>query len=101
MLVTGKERDLIDKLGKTGRRLDDPAVHATSLSASRPAPITSYHLKRLGPNRYEKKPPKGATRGRVVEIEDEMMKAVGLGGSRQPLSDATDGHASSVPLCRG
>ena len=33
-----------------------------------------YHLKRLGPNRYEEKPPKGAKRGRVVEIEDEIMK---------------------------
>jgi len=74
LLVTGKERDLIDKLGKTGRRLDDPAVSRNIFVGIQTSADHIYHLKRLGPNRYEEKPPKGAKRGRVVEIEDEIMK---------------------------
>jgi hypothetical protein len=74
LLVTGKERDLIDKLGKTGRRLDDPAVSRNIFVGIQTSADDIYHLKRLGPNRYEEKPPKGAARGRVVEIEDEIMK---------------------------
>ena len=74
LLVTGKERDLIDKLGKTGRRLDDPAVSRNIFVGIQTSADDIYHLKRLGPNRYEEKPPKGAKRGRVVEIEDEIMK---------------------------
>lgn len=74
LLVTGKERDLIDKLGKTGRRLDDPAVSRNIFVGIQTSADHIYHLKRLGPNRYEEKPPKGEKRGRVVEIEDEIMK---------------------------
>lgn len=74
LLVTGKERDLIDKLTKTGRRLDDPAVSRNIFVGIQTSADHIYHLKRLGTNRYEEKPPKGAKRGRVVEIEDEIMK---------------------------
>jgi len=93
LLVTGKERDLIDKLGKTGRRLDDPAVSRNIFVGIQTSADHIYHLKRLGPNRYEEKPPKGATRGRVVEIEDEMMKPLvsGVHASRY-LTPQTDTH---------
>lgn len=93
LLVTGKERDLIDKLGKTGRRLDDPAVSRSIFVGIQTSADHIYHLKRLGPNRYEEKPPKGATRGRVVEIEDEIMKPLvsGVHASRY-LTPQTETH---------
>lgn len=74
LLVTGKERDLIDKLTKNGRRLDDKALTTGIHQGLITSADHIYHLKRLGPNRYEEKPPKGAKRGRVVDIEDEIMK---------------------------
>lgn len=74
LLVTGKERDLIDKLTRTSRRLDDPAVSRNIFVGIQTSADHIYHLKRLGPNRYEERPPKGEKRGRVVEIEDEIMK---------------------------
>ncbi|MFC2966822.1 Eco57I restriction-modification methylase domain-containing protein [Acidimangrovimonas pyrenivorans] len=74
LLVTGAERDLIDKLTASGLRLDDPAVTRNIFVGIQTSADHIYHLKRLGPNRYEEKPPKGAKRGRVVEIEDEIMK---------------------------
>lgn len=109
LLVTGKERDLIDKLGKTGRRLDDKALTTGIHQGLITSADHIYHLKRLGPNRYEEKPPKGATRGRVVEIEDEIMRPLvsGAEASRYltPITDTyllfpytvADGRARLVP----
>lgn len=74
LLVTGAERDLIDKLTGNGLRLDDPSVTAGIHQGLITSADHIYHLKRLGPNRYEEKPLKGSKRGRVVEIEDEIMK---------------------------
>jgi hypothetical protein len=74
LLVTGAERDLIDKLAVNGRRLDDPSVSRNIFVGIQTSADQIYHLKRLGPNRYEEKPAKGAKRGRIIEIEDEIMK---------------------------
>jgi TaqI-like C-terminal specificity domain len=74
LLITGAERDLIDKLTANGLRLDDPAVSRNIFVGIQTSADHIYHLRRLGPNRYEEKPPKGAKRGRVIEIEDEIMK---------------------------
>lgn len=112
LLVTGKERDLIDKLGKAGRRLDDKALTTGIHQGLITSADHIYHLKRLGPNRYEEKPPKGATRGRVVEIEDEIMKPLVAGvDAKRYLTPETDtyllypytvaeGRASLIPSSR-
>lgn len=112
LLVTGKERDLIDKLGKTGRRLDDPAISRNIFVGIQTSADDIYHLKRLGPNRYEEKPLKGAKRGRVVEIEDEIMKPLVAGvDAKRYLTPETDtyllypyniaeGRASLIPSSR-
>lgn len=112
LLVTGKERDLIDKLGKTGRRLDDKALTTGIHQGLITSADHIYHLKRLGPNRYEEKPPKGAKRGRVVEIEDEIMKPLVAGvDAKRYLTPETDtyllypytvaeGRASLIPSSR-
>jgi hypothetical protein len=112
LLVTGKERDLIDKLGKTGRRLDDPAVSRNIFVGIQTSADHIYHLKRLGPNRYEEKPPKGEKRGRVVEIEDEIMKPLvsGVDAKRYQTPETntfllfpysvSEGRASLIPAAR-
>lgn len=91
LLVTGGERDLIDKLTGNGVRLDDPAVTRNIFVGIQTSADHIYHLKRLGPNRYEEKPPKGAKRGRVVEIEDEIMKPLVSGAeANRYLTPQTD-----------
>lgn len=74
LLVTGSERDLIDKLSSTGQRLDDPRLTRKIFVGIQTSADHVYHLKRLGPHRYEKKPPKGEEHGQVVRIEDELLK---------------------------
>ena len=91
LLVTGGERDLIDKLTGNGVRLDDPAVTRGIFVGIQTSADHIYHLKRLGPNRYEEKPPKGANRGRVIEIEDEIMKPLVSGAeASRYLTPQTD-----------
>ncbi len=91
LLVTGKERDLIDKLVATGRRLDDPAVSRGIFVGLQTSADKIYHLKRLGANRYEEKPPEGASRGRVLEIEDAIMKPLVSGTeAKRYLTPETD-----------
>lgn len=91
LLVTGGERDLIDKLTGNGVRLDDPNVTAGIHQGLITSADHIYHLKRLGPNRYEEKPPKGAKRGRIVQIEDEIMKPLVSGAeASRYLTPQTD-----------
>lgn len=91
LLVTGAERDLIDKLTGNGVRLDDPAVSLNIFVGIQTSADHIYHLKRLGPNRYEEKPPKGEKRGRVIEIEDEIMKPLVSGAeANRYLKPQTD-----------
>ena len=74
LLATGVERDLIDKLIRTGIRLDDRSLTRNIFVGIQTSADRIYHLKRLGPNRYEEKPPKGERHGRVVQLEDRIMK---------------------------
>lgn len=91
LLVTGAERDLIDKLTASGRRLDDPGISRNIFVGIQTSADHIYHLKRLGPNRYEEKPPSGARRGRVVEIEDAIMKPLVSGEqANRYLTPVTD-----------
>lgn len=91
LLVTGAERDLIDKLTASGRRLDAPEVSQNIFVGIQTSADQIYHLKKLGPNRYEEKPAKGEKRGRVVEIEDEIMKPLVSGAeAKRYLTPQTD-----------
>jgi hypothetical protein len=91
LLVTGAERDLIDKLGQNGRRLDDPALTQNIFVGIQTSADDIYHLTRLGPNRYEEKPPKGQVRGRVVQIEDVIMKPLVSGSeAKRYIAPHTD-----------
>ena len=74
LLTTGVERRLIDKLQKTGKRLDDRGLTRNIFVGIQTSADHIYHLKKIGPNRYEEKPEKGKRRGRVVEIEDRIMR---------------------------
>ena len=91
LLATGSERNLIDKLSKTGRRLDDRSLTRNIFVGIQTSADRIYHLKRLGPNRYEEKPPKGQRRGRVVTIEDGIMKPLVSGAQvRRYVTPDTD-----------
>ena len=74
LLVTGPERDLVDKLSNAGRQLDDFRLTRNIFVGVQTSADQIYQLKRLGPDRYEQKPPKGEKRGCVFRIEDEVMK---------------------------
>ena len=91
LLVTGRERDLIEKLSRTGRRLDDTRLTQNIFVGIQTSADYIYHMKRLGPNRYEERPPKGQERGRVVRIEDAIMKPLVSGQeAKRYLTPRTD-----------
>ena len=91
LLVTGAERDLIDKLGRNGRRLDDPTLTRNIFVGIQTSADHIYHLTRLGPNRYEEKPARGQARGRVVQIEDAIMKPLVSGSeAKRYIAPQTD-----------
>ena len=81
LLTTGAERHIIDKLERTGIRLDDRALTRNIFVGIQTSADRIYHLKRIGPSRYEEKPEKGEQHGRVVKIEDEIMKPL-ISGSQ-------------------
>ena len=93
LLATGVERDLIDKLTRTGRRLDDRSLTRNIFVGIQTSADRIYHLKRLGPNRYEEKPPKGERRGRIIAIEDTIMKPLVSGvQAKRYLDPQTNTH---------
>ncbi|HSC18361.1 MAG TPA: hypothetical protein VLC74_05555, partial [Rhizomicrobium sp.] len=75
LLLTGRERALIDKLYGSCTRLDDPANTENIFVGIQTSADHIYHLKRLGPGRYlctpkgERAPPPYE-----VELEDALMK---------------------------
>lgn len=103
LLVTGAERDLIDKLGRTGQRLDDPTLTRNIFVGLQTSADTIYHLTRLGPNRYEDKS------RNVVQLEDAIMKPLISGSEAKryiaPQTDTyllfpyrvADGRAELIP----
>ncbi|MCL2716661.1 MAG: N-6 DNA methylase [Alphaproteobacteria bacterium] len=91
LLVTGRERRLIDKLTKSGVRLDDPAVSRNIFVGIQTSADPIYHLRRLGPNRYEGKPANGDSPAGVVKIEDAIMRPLASGehANRYQTPDTT------------
>ncbi len=92
MLLTGKERALIDRLYHRCKRLDDPAHTSSIFVGIQTSADSIYHLKRLGPGHYLCTP-KGdnAQPPYEVEIEDELMKPLVSGAeAKRYVAPKTD-----------
>jgi hypothetical protein len=75
LLLAGPERNLIDRLSATCRRLDDPAMTQNIFVGIQTSADAIYHLERLGPRRYLCSAGGGSANAPYeVEIEDEIMK---------------------------
>lgn len=93
LLLTGKERALIDRLSATCTRLDNP----TNTKAIYQGLITSadyvYHLERIGPNKYRCTPKAPKGRKSVpyeADIEDVVMKPLVSGAeAKRYITPAT------------
>lgn len=75
LLVTGTDRDTIDGIYRRCRPLDASTVSSNIFVGIQTSADHIYHLKRLGPGRYECKPKgQNAPAPYEVRIEDEIMK---------------------------
>lgn len=75
LLATGPERDLIDRLAATCLRLDHPRLTRAIFVGIQTSADSIYHLRRLGPGRYECSPKgRDAPPPYEVRIEDAIMK---------------------------
>jgi hypothetical protein len=75
LLLTGEERELIDRLYKRCKRLDDPAYTKHIFQGLITSADYIYHLKHLGPGRYWCAPKKESQhKPYEVQIEDALMK---------------------------
>jgi hypothetical protein len=92
LLLTGEERDLINRFYKRYKRLDNPAHTTTIYQGLITSADAIYHLKRLGPRRYLCSPKgKNPHPPYEVEIEDEIMKPLVSGSEAkryvEPITD--------------
>lgn len=77
LMATGEDRTLIDRLGRTCLRLDDPRLTTHIFQGLITSADDLYHLKKLGPGRYWCVPNPRTRRGEApheVEIEDSIMR---------------------------
>ena len=77
ILVPRHERAIIDKLGKSCKRLDDPTVSHIFVGIQTSADHI-YHMERAGKSRYIYQPPKADGQKKkppaeLVEVEDDIM----------------------------
>lgn len=73
LLVTGPERELIDRLAKTCTRLDDAANTKNIYQGLITSADAVYHLERIAPGRYLSIA-NGKDNPHEVELEDALMK---------------------------
>jgi type I restriction-modification system DNA methylase subunit len=73
LLATGCERDLIDRLAKACKTLDDKSVTKNIFVGIQTSADDIYHLQRKGPGRYVSYAD-GTKNGYEIEIEDAVMK---------------------------
>jgi len=96
LLLTGKERALIDKLSATCTRLDDPGNTENIFVGIQTSADHIYHMERIAPGKYRchPKPPKGSKNKPSpyeVDIEDEVMKPLVSGTeTKRYIEPATD-----------
>jgi N-6 DNA Methylase/TaqI-like C-terminal specificity domain len=88
LMLTGPERDLIDRLSATCSPLDDTsltnAIYQGLITSADPI----YHLKKVGPGRYRSYADKDQDDGYEVDIEDALMK---------PLISGTEAKRYQTP----
>jgi hypothetical protein len=88
-------RTMIERLGKEALRLDQPENVSGIIVGVQATRNDIYHLRRIGKNRYVRKPPsvKGKPKpaDEVVEIEDQIMKPLVSGAETKrfitPITD--------------
>jgi len=74
LMVTGPERDLIDRLAATCRSLGDPMVTANVFVGLQTSADSIYHMERIGPGRFRSFADPDRKKGYEVAIEDALMK---------------------------
>ncbi len=74
LLLTGKERKLINKLYKTCKRLDNDGITTNIFVGLQTSADAVYHLKYLSPNRYKCHPSGKGNEPYEINLEDEVMK---------------------------
>ncbi len=74
LLLTGKERKIIDYLYKKCARLDDPSTTNNIFVGIQTSADHIYHLEYIGPGRYRCHPKGKNASPYEVELEDEIMK---------------------------
>ena len=90
LMTTGADRDLIDGLYTRCRRLDNPEITRRIYQGLITSADHIYHLRRLGPGRYECTP-KGtdAPPPYEVRIEDDLMKPLVSGAEAKRYVEPT------------
>lgn len=88
-------RTMIERLGKEALRLDQPENVTGIIVGVQATRNDIYHLRRIGKNRYVRKPPsvKGKPKpaDEVVEIEDQIMKPLVSGSeTKRFIAPTTD-----------
>lgn len=74
LMVTGPERDLIDRLTSSCKSLGDKTITAAIYQGLITSADSIYHLQRIGPGRYRSFADSVQQDGYEVEIEDALMK---------------------------
>ncbi len=88
-LIYKKDKDLIERLGETCLRLDDPSLTKQIFQGLITSKDLVYHLKRLSPGKYAQIG--GKADGIVYEIEDEIMHPLVSGPeTKRYLTPKTD-----------
>lgn len=92
LLLTGPERALVNRLDQTCRRLDDPAHTRAIFTGLQTSADDVFHLRRLGPGRYQCQPPKPpGARDRPapyeVALEDAVMRPLVSGSQAKRYCD--------------
>lgn len=92
LMATGAERELIDRLYRNARRLDDPELTRQIFQGLITSADAIYHLKRLAPGRYLCTPKgRNAPQPFEVALEDGIMKPLVSGvAAKRYIEPATD-----------
>ena len=92
LLVTGADRDIIDKARKGSLDLDNPMITDNIFVGIQTSADDIYHLSRIGPGKYKCTPNTGRNHPPFeVDLEDEIMKPLVSGAeAKRYQSPRTD-----------
>ena len=98
LMASGPERDLIDRLSATCRRLDDRSITQGVIVGLQTSADAIYHLQRLGDGRYRCTPNRGPAY--EVEIEDAIVKPLVSGEGAKRYEEPKPGAYLLFPYER-